>query len=418
VNSVGTENKKQGLLSSKTAEWLIAACCITMFIGLTCSRALVSIGMIALLTTALLSSNPKHLFSNYFKRTELWVLSLFFFIVFTSGIYSDDKTDWLNWVRIKLPYLALPFAFAAIRQLSNRTFILIVYGFILTFFVSAMVILTQYALNYEQVTQSFLSGSALKIPYSHIRYSLMLGFSFFCSVYLLREKLYLFTEKEKYLQLFLAAFAFIALHIISVRSGLLSVYAGLLFLALHTIFTQRKWVLGLGVIAAIAVLPFAAYQLVPSLHNKIAYMRYDLQEYRRGNINDRSDAMRLLSMEIGIDVWKQNPALGCGAGDLKKECFDIYKNQHPQIKEANYRLPHNQFIWVLATTGVVGLVLFMVAFFYPFIANGLYKQWIAVMLFISLFSSFFTEHSLEEQMGTAFYLIFLLLLLNRFKHEQ
>lgn len=389
-----------------------------MFIGFTCSRALVSIGMIALLVTTLLSSNPKQLFSNYFKRPELWVLSLFFWIVVASGTYSHDKTDWLNWVRIKLPYLVLPLAFAGIAKLKQRTFTVILYGYVLTFFVSALVILTQYALNYEQVTQSFLSGSALKIPYSHIRYSLMLGFSFFCALYLYREKLYLFTVKEKYLQLLLALFAFIALHIISVRSGLLAVYGALFYLALHTIVTQRRWVLGLGVIATIVVLPFVAYKFVPSLHNKIAYMRYDLQEYQRGNINDRSDAMRLLSMEIGIDIWKQNPVFGCGAGDLKTETNTIYKNQYPQITEANYRLPHNQFIWVLATTGVVGLILFLVTFFYPFMANGLYRQGLAVVLFIALFSSFFTEHSLEEQMGTAFYLIFLLLLLNRFKHEE
>lgn len=418
LNSPESTYKTGGIIPGKAAEWLIVACCTAMFIGFICSRALVSIGMIALLATAFLSSSPKQLFANYFRRPELWVLSIFLWIVVASGIYSDDKTDWLNWVRIKLPYLALPLAFAGIYKLSSRTFTLILYGFVLTFFASAVVILAQYAFNYEQVNQSFLSGSAIKVPYSHIRYSLMLSFSFFGALYMYREKLFLFTEKEKYLQLFLAGFAFAALHIISVRSGLLALYGGLLFLALHAIFTQRKWWLGLGVITCIVVLPVIAYKYVPSLHNKISYMRYDLQEYQRGNINDRSDAMRLLSMQIGLDIWQQHPIIGCGAGDLKTETFGIYERKYPQITPANYRLPHNQFIWVMATTGVVGLILFLAAFFYPFVATGLYRQWLAAVLFIALFSSFFTEHSLEEQMGTAFYLIFLLLLLNRFKHEE
>ncbi len=345
------------------------------------------------------------------------MLSLFFWIVFFSGIYSDDKTGWLNWVRIKLPYLFLPLAFAGIKRISERTFTTILYSFVLTFFISTSVILFRYYSNYNQITESFLRGSALPIPFSHIRYSLMLGFSFFCSLYLWQQKSFLFSASEKHLQIFFAAFAFIALHILSVRSGLLALYLGLFFLAVCAVVIEKKWIAGIVLALATVLLPYLAYQFVPSMHNKINYMRYDLDEYKKGEINDRSDAMRIVSIKAGIEIWKEHKLLGVGAGDLKNECDQFYEREYPSIFPDNRRLPHNQLVWMLATTGAVGLLAFLFSFFYPFFSSGLYKQWIAVAFYLSLFSSFFTEHSLEEQMGTGFFLIFLLLLMNHFRND-
>lgn len=406
-----------GFIPVKYTDWLVALCCTFIFIGFTCSRAMVSMGMMGLVAIAVFSNHPKPLFGNYFKRSELWVLSFFFWIVFVSGLYSEDKNDWLNWVRIKLPYLFLPLAFAGIKKLSNRTFVAVLYAFIGTFFVSTTVILFHYYQDYRHITESFLRGSALAIPFSHIRYSLMLAFSFFGCLYLLRQRLYLFSNAEKYLQIFCAAFVFVALHILSVRSGLLALYLGLLFMVLQFLFAEKKWLWGTLLMASIVLLPYLAYRFIPSLHNKISYMRYDLGEYKKGEINNKSDAMRLVSMKVGINIWKEHLLLGAGAGDLKLECVKFYARDYPSISPENRRLPHNQFVWMLATTGIVGLLIFLFAFFYPFVASGLYKQWIAVVFYLSLFSSFFTEHSLEEQMGTGFYLIFFLLLMNRFQYD-
>ncbi|MFI5205486.1 MAG: O-antigen ligase family protein, partial [Candidatus Paceibacterales bacterium] len=151
--------------------------------------------------------------------------------------------------------------------------------------------------------------------------------------------------------------------------------------------------------------------------NKLHYMDYDLFEYRHGTINDHSDAMRLLSMKIGLEIWKSNPILGVGSGDLENATNALYETKYTDISVANRRTPHNQFIWVLASTGIVGLVFFLLAFFYPFIVMRHYKYLPLVILYIIIFSSFFSEVTLEEQMGTAFYLIFLLLFLNHLQQE-
>ena len=378
---------------------------------------MVSIGMISLLVASLLFKGPGITLKKYFQTKELLVLSLYFIIVFISGLYSDDKVYWLNWVRIKLPFLALPLAFAPIARLSQKSFVLLLYGFIATFFVCTGLVLGNYALHFTSMTSSFSQGTQIPMPFSHIRYTLMLAFSFFCAVYLWQQSLFVRSKNEKWLQMAYALFAFIALHILSVRSGLLAAYLGLLYLALLEIFKRRQLVLGAAIILCIVVLPFLAYRYVPSLHNKIGYMQYDLEMYQKGNINEHSDAMRLLSMQIGLQIWHEHPVLGVGAGDLRDETYKIYAQRYPQISDYNRRLPHNQFIWVLATTGAVGLALFLLAFFFPLLSNGYYKYGPILILHLMVFSSFFTEDTFEEQMGSGFYLIFLLILMNHFKRE-
>ncbi len=378
---------------------------------------MVSIGMISLLVASLLFKGIGTTLKKYFQTKELLVIALYLVIVLISGIYSENKADLLNWVRIKLPFLALPLAFAPIRQLNTQKFVLVLYGFLLTFFVCTALVLGNYFLHFESMTHSFSMGTQIPMPFSHIRYTLMLAFSFFCAVYLLKDGLFVWSANEKWLQLAYAGFVFAALHILSVRSGLVALYLGVLYLAITEMFKRKQFLLGGVIVLLIASLPFAAYQLVPSLHNKIDYMRYDLGQYKEGNINENSDAMRLLSMQIGLQIWHEHPVLGVGAGDLETETYRIYAQRYPQISDYNRRMPHNQFIWVLATTGTLGFVLFLTAFFYPLMAHRYYQFGLFFILNLMIFSSFFTEDTFEEQMGSGFYLIFLLLLMNHFKRE-
>lgn len=392
-------------------------CCQVVFIGFVCSRALVSIGMISLLVASLLFKGIDITRRKYFESKELLVIALYLAIVLVSGIYSDNKADWMNWVRIKLPFLALPLAFAPIPRLESKKFVWVLYGFILTFFVCTVLILGNYLLHFESMTNSFSRGTQIPMPFSHIRYTLMLAFSLFCAAYLFKEKLFVFSANEKLLQLGYAGFVFVALHILSVRSGLVALYLGLFYIAIVQVIRRKQYLLGGLAVLLIAAAPFAAINLIPSLHNKIAYMHYDLGQYHEGNINNKSDAMRLLSMQIGMQIWRNNPVLGVGAGDLETETYKIYDKSYPEISYENRRLPHNQFIWVLATTGILGLGLFLFAFFYPLAAHRFYRHGLFLILNLMIFSSFFTEDTFEEQMGSGFYLIFLLLLMNHFKRE-
>ncbi|MFN8287324.1 MAG: O-antigen ligase family protein [Chitinophagales bacterium] len=395
-------------------EYLIVLCCTCSFIGFVCSRAMISIGMIALVVLAFITLNPLEILRRYVLRKELWVLSLFFLLVLFSGFYSEDKQAYAGWLRIKLPFLFLPVAFAAFPVLGKRSVTLILYSFIIIVSLSAMAVLVNYYLHFAEINEGMLRGNAIPMPFSHIRYTLMLAFAFFCSWYLLESKSVVKYANEKYVLIALLAFLFIGLHILSVRSSLVALYLGVALLLVRMVVINKQWKSGLLALVFLVAVPYLAYLLVPSLHNKISYMRYDVNEYLNGNINQNSDAGRLVSWKVGLAIWKQNKLLGAGAGDIRSETEKVYIEQFPQVPKENRKVPHNQFIWVMAGSGVIGLLLFLVAFFIPYLTNGYYKQWLIVLLGIIIFSSFFTEDTFEEQIGTGFYLIFLLVFMNYF----
>ncbi len=408
-------------LSEKQFQWMFILCLWFVFIGFVSSRALVSIAMVALLVGSVFQNGMFESLKKYFQRKELWVLSFYFLIVFASGVYSEDKKDWLNWVRIKLPYIALPIAFAPLLRLNEKKFILILYGFFVVIFLSSVFVLSGYYLNYNQVTESLLNGNGIPMAFSshisHIRYTLIVTFAFFCCLYLYEKGLFLFRENEKWVQLFFLVFSFSTLHILSVRSALLALYIGILFVVIRFIFIRKKYIIGGIFILLILIIPYLAIQYIPSLHNKFLYMQYDMHQFSQGKVQNLSDGMRFISMKGGLTIAKQNFWFGVGSGDVNNELQKFYDQNYPQLGYIDRKPIHNQFIWVLAETGVIGLGVFLTTFFFPVLYRGNYSHWLVAVLHLILFSSFFTESTLEEQMGTGFYLTFLLLLINRVQKE-
>lgn len=344
------------------------------------------------------------------------LLLLHFIPVAVSGLWSSNTAEWLHWVQLKLPYLFLPLGFLFLPKLERKTLHLIYFLFISVLSVSAVLVLINYLLHFDTITASFLRGNGIPMPFSHIRYTLMLVFSFFLSGYLLTHV----PEygNSKYLKPALittAIFLFIAIHVFSVRSSLLALYAGLLFTVGRYIWVQQKYVTGILLVVAIALIPFIAYQTVPSFHNKVRFMVYDWQQFKAGNINTLNDAMRVVSIDVGWNVFKKQPWLGTGAGDLRDACMQQYEQQYPQTDNASRMLPHNQFVWVLASLGVFGFSLFIVGLLGPFLYGTLYRLYPAVILYIILLLSILVEHTLEEQIGSGFYILWTLLFLNQDK---
>lgn len=402
-------NRPNFLTNQRTHQWLMMTACVCMMVGFVASRAMVSIGMLTLVVVAVLHTSPVSLIKRFLNNAVLVSLTLFFWLVFISGLYSQNITEWLHWLRIKVPFLVLPIAFAGLPKLTAKQLVILLYAYVLVFFISTCAVLGNYFLHYDAVNQSFLSGSGIKMPYSHVRYSLMLCFSFFVALYLVRTSLYVKYEWEKNLMLLYAKFAFVSLHILAVRSGILALYIGLLFWLVVYVWQQKKYGLGFVVLIGLITLPVLAYQFSPTLQNKWKYMVYNWNEFRKGNINYQYDGMRYMSIVNGIEIWKQDKWWGCGAGDLTDKVHFTYSKTFPDLLPENQLMPHNQIVWTMASTGLLGVLLFLLAFFIPLTQHKNYHHILLTVLSIIVFSSFLTEATLEEQMGTGFYLLFTLL---------
>lgn len=379
--------------------------------GLFFARAMSSIAMIVMAGYAVILTDPRKTFSLFFRDRVLVGLTLIFFIYLLSAINStEDKAFLLERIRVKLPFLALPVAFTVFKnKISERQFLAVLYLFLLIVVLTSLVISFSFYKNFSWILSAYRQGRVIETPFNHIRYSLMVSFAIVSGFYLFTKKFYLQYPLERWLILAVTIFLIYFLHLLAVRSGIVATYLCGIYMIFYFVFRIKNLKTALVLLAMILVIPTIAYFIVPSVKAKINYMQYDLEQlFLFQNASGLSDAGRILSIEKGMELFREHPLTGVGIGDLRVEMKKklAAAPEHPR----DILLPHNQFVFVAAGTGIFGLTIFTIAIFLPLMRRRSLKNWLFVCFHIIVISSFFTEATIEEQMGTGFYLSFLLLM--------
>ena len=158
-------------------------------------------------------------------------------------------------------------------------------------------------------------------------------------------------------------FLFFFIHVLSVRSGILVLYASFLFLSFRFAFSQKNYLISLASVITLFFTPAIAYNSIEGFKQKVDYTICDWQQYYYDLPLRSSDASRLISFKVGLEICQKEKWLGVGAGDLRKEVHKIYDERFPEITDK--KMPHNQFISVCAGMGIIGLAVFILAFFFP-----------------------------------------------------
>ncbi|MCS6990467.1 MAG: O-antigen ligase family protein [Chitinophagales bacterium] len=383
-------------------------CLAAVIAGLFTNRAIASVPMIVLCGYVLLAA-PLQTFRMFLSDRVLIALTLVFFVYVGSAINStSDKAFLLERLRIKLPFLALPVCYAYLKNRlhSRQVFVLLYFFVFLASFMSLRISLNL-LLHQDRMVQLYQMGQTIETPYHHTRYSLMVAFAFLAAIYLWQKNFVLWYRWERIAQLLAAAFLFVFLHLLAVRSGLLTTYLCLFYLLIRRLWHQRNFTSAIVTLLGLILVPVAAYLMMPTLRAKVSYMRDDLNRILAGEkAFNYSDAGRLASIAAGWQLFAENWLTGTGIGDLKTEMQQKLGND---TEAARLNLPHNQFIFVAAGTGVFGLIIFILAVFLPLLPAASRQNWLFVCFNLILLTSFLFEATVEEQIGTAFYLVFLLL---------
>ena len=391
----------------------------TALSGLILSRVLLSIGMGLLILQAILNTDLRSTFREFLNNRSYLYPTLVFFIFLISGLWSADSAHFWQRMQVKLPFLLLPWAVFSGPGVSRRKMNAYLAFFILLVTIAAFASLGYYLLHYSEVTEEYLRAKTIRVPFNHIRFSLMCAFSALAAFHLYRQRFILLTKNAPRIYLGLAVFLVLFLHILSVRSGLMALYLGALYTGIRYFYLKKKKKEVLIFLLVTAAIPIVAYLTVPTFHNKIKYMIYDLEQYASGgDISQYSDSRRLTSWEAGIATGNKAPLIGVGYGDFKTEVFDYYSRHYPDYDPKMYIIPHNQLITVYASTGLIGLLFFCFFLLYPVFKNRHYRYYPLALINIIIWSSFLVESTLEIQIGTAFYLLFFLLSLKAVSGEM
>jgi O-antigen ligase len=199
----------------------------------------------------------------------------------------------------------------------------------------------------------------------------------------------------------------IFLHILAVRSGLVVFYLSAMLMSTIYAFRQRSFrTLIIALVLAI-LLPVIGFLSIPSLNKRVHYMIYDLKEYLKDGGDQYSDSDRINSLLVGWEIFKDNPVIGTGIGDLKDECKIKYGDKFGPEKYVLY--PHNQYLFVLAGSGLIGLVLFLVFLWGPLWVNSNYLNMYLLAVVLVFSFGFLFDNALERSFSAGFYAFFITL---------
>lgn len=390
-------------------------------VSLLWSKFLVSVGMIALgviasvelrwISRPYLVLPPQYLlrlktFFNVFQNFHWWSITILFWLVLVSGLWSSDSVYWWSRVKLYLPFLLLPLIFYMLPKFSKNNYFAILYFYVLAVALFCIGILGNYLLHFQTINEGLLRGQPIPTPRDHINFNFLLVFAFFCSIELWKNKIYwrrstqnlsmppytlavgkqeripeweMPTAKKQYAFMgVIVAFLFLTEHILAVRGGLLTMYLVLGYQILITLIRQKKWLLGISAFVILFFSAWGAWQLIPSIQNRIRFMRWDLQQLQEKKYANNSDAERVVAILVGLDLWQRSPYLGIGAGDVWRESEKIYQTKYPDLRP---KVPHSQLLLVAVSTGIIGLMFFLGAYlwsFWHFSKNDLFANLLLV----------------------------------------
>lgn len=375
---------------------------------------MVSVSLIAMTILGIYQAtqDPDFSFKSFIKDKSYAGLVLIFIVVLFSGINSDNHTEWIHQIKLKLPFLFLPFAFYAIKPIDRDTHQWIHYAFIATVLISSFQVLITCLADFKAISLSIGKGKAIPTPIDHIHYSIMVAYAIVSSfIYCIISK-----NKKWKIGLFLVGiFLFGFAHFLSVRTGLALSYSSLVFILGWYVIRNKKYVTGLVTVVLMAAIPFIAFKTIEPFKRKINYMYWDFAKYKQGKGKSYSDSERLMSYEIASDLIKESPFFGHGVGDLRPIMVRKHKEKFGQKEK--YIYPHNQYLYVLTTMGVLGAIFFFGGLLSPVLFAERRNIFLAI-IFILMMMSFLVENTIQRAVITGFYLFFVLLNLGVEKNED
>ncbi len=104
-------------------------------------------------------------------------MSLLFILPLISGIWSEDKKEWLNILRIKLPLLVLPLAFASPFIFSPKQWQALAFIFIALITAGTVWSMFHYVPDMAAVNEGYLRAKTMITPLEddHVRFSWLIS---------------------------------------------------------------------------------------------------------------------------------------------------------------------------------------------------------------------------------------------------
>lgn len=143
------------------------------------------------------------------------------------------------------------------------------------------------------------------------------------------------------------------------------------------------------------------------LRNRVDMLIFELDRYKHGRDPSHSSmTMRFEFWRAAMGIWQQHFWTGVGTGDTPEAFAKQYEEMGSPLDESVRFRAHNQYITLGVSLGVIGLVLFLLALFLPFVLQKNARNGLAFVFLLAVLVSFMSDDTLERQAGATFVAFF------------
>jgi O-antigen ligase len=384
--------------------------------ALTLSPALMSIGQAVLVLNWLVEGQFKTKWESAKSNYYLLAFISIFTIHLLGLIYTSNFEYAFKDIKIKLPLFIFPIIIGTSVGLVWKELKWILYILLLSVLASSLYSFSIY-LSIDNSKIDTLRNISPII--SHIRFSLIICMSFFATIYLVYKSEKRIIHWSNVCLMLLSVWFLIFIGILGARAGYLAVLACSVAIILHQIIIAKKWKYILVLLITVIALPLIMFKVLPSVNQRISEMQNEVKHYEAGgNPSGHSITQRFEYWKIAKHIIFENPLIGVGTGDIDDEFKKYYATHDTPIKKEFQFRSHNQYLSIASTFGIIGLLIFLIAFAFPY-WYGIQKfAYLPSVFIIMTLLSMLTEDTLETQAGATFVAYFFsVLLLSAFKKK-
>jgi len=357
------------------------------------------------------------------QRKEVIAMAAFYLLHIVSSLCSKNVGEGFSWTVIRMPLFVFPVSLGCVyikQALKER--ILFAYAVITTItilFCFVWGIVASLAANDSSLLYNDNLTQVLEKQSIYI--ALMANLAIFSFAYLLYIKSPLVAKKGLlYASLFILL---MAIFFLASRIALITLLGSTVCVAAWYIIQKRKLkllgLLGAGIVAVIVLL----VTVFPKTWNRFHELVFTKYEYTHKGEESHFDMpvtadqwnganIRLAVWHCGLELVKQHPVFGVQLGDKVDLLLDTYKAKNFDFALENRRNMHNNYLDVLVTFGIVGLLLFLWGFLFEPLRQCIrHKDYFGVFVMAAFMLSFIPETYFDRSNGNmafAFFIAFII----------
>lgn len=141
-----------------------------------------------------------------------------------------------------------------------------------------------------------------------------------------------------------------------------------------------------------------------SIKPRLYKLFFQFNSFRaNGNVKGFSELQRFELWQNSKELIKDNFLIGTGTGDITNKFEQKLGERHSQLYGSKLK-SHNEYLYIFATFGIIGFLIFLFWLTYPAINQGLFKSYIYFVFFFIITASMITEDTLDNLAGIMFYI--------------